>query len=93
VYIVESGRSAQDEFGSNFILTAKAAPLTVRTAQPPEAPSNLGVVATTCNSVQVSWNPPREKGLDIISKLFRNCAKNILHLHDCISMNEINLHL
>ncbi len=38
----------------------------MKTPQPPGAPTNLGIVATTCHSVQIAWDPPHETGVDII---------------------------
>lgn len=49
-----------------FIIASKAEPLTIRTARPPDPPSNLGVIATTCSAVQLAWDPPREHGVEVI---------------------------
>ena len=38
----------------------------VKTASPPEPPSNVGVVALTCQALKVGWDPPREHGSEII---------------------------
>ena len=43
----------------------------MKTPQPPGAPNNLGVIATTCHSMQVAWDPPHETGVDIIGKWTR----------------------
>ena len=55
-----------DGFHNIFILTAQSEHLTVKTAKPPDAATNLGVVATTTSSIQVSWDAPRENGVEII---------------------------
>ncbi|KAL5013163.1 hypothetical protein ScPMuIL_007433 [Solemya velum] len=49
-----------------FILTSKSEHLTVKTASPPDPPRNLGVIATTCNSLLVAWDPPQEHGVEVI---------------------------
>ena len=36
------------------------------TARPPRPPTNIGVMATTCTSIQVQWDPPTEQGVEII---------------------------
>ena len=51
---------------SAFILTAKSDNLLVRTARPPDPPSNLGVISTTCSAIKLAWDPPREHGVDVI---------------------------
>ncbi len=60
--------TADDGYLNTFILSAKSDPLSVKTAAPPAAPGNIGVVATTCHSVQIGWDPPAAKGVDIIGK-------------------------
>ena len=57
-----------DGYGNTFILTGTSEHLTMKTPQPPGAPSNLGIVATTCHSMQIAWDPPHETGVDIIGK-------------------------
>ncbi|KAH3816784.1 hypothetical protein DPMN_118307 [Dreissena polymorpha] len=49
-----------------FILTAKSDNLIVRTARPPTAPSNIGVISTTCSAIKIAWDPPSEQGVDVI---------------------------
>ena len=49
-----------------FILTAKSEQLAIKTASPPDPPRNLGVVATTCNSLKIAWDPPLEHGAEVI---------------------------
>ncbi|XP_052779768.1 uncharacterized protein LOC128217013 isoform X4 [Mya arenaria] len=51
---------------SAFILTAKSDNLVLRTARPPDPPSNLGVNASTCSSLKMAWDPPLEHGVDVI---------------------------
>lgn len=53
-----------------FILTSKSEHLTVKTASPPDPPRNLGVIATTCNSLLVAWDPPEEHGVEVIGKTY-----------------------
>ncbi|ESO91438.1 hypothetical protein LOTGIDRAFT_153880 [Lottia gigantea] len=51
---------------NSFILTAKSKHISLTTASPPNPPRNLGVKATTCNSLQVIWDPPEEHGAEVI---------------------------
>ena len=55
---------------SAFILSSKSEQLLVKTASPPEPPSNVGVIALTCHSLKVGWDPPREHGSEIIGNYF-----------------------
>ena len=55
-----------ENYLNTFILTAKSDHLSIQTASPPHPPTNLGVVATTCHSIQVSWDCPIERGVEII---------------------------
>ncbi|KAL3853216.1 hypothetical protein ACJMK2_016773 [Sinanodonta woodiana] len=62
--------SANENYGketvSAFILTAKSEQLTVKTARPPDPPSNLGVLTSTCSGILLAWDSPREHGVEII---------------------------
>ncbi|KAK3579080.1 hypothetical protein CHS0354_029940 [Potamilus streckersoni] len=62
--------NADENYGketvSAFILTAKSEQLTVKTARPPDPPSNLGVLTSTCSGILLAWDPPREHGVEII---------------------------
>ncbi|KAH9503746.1 hypothetical protein Btru_066540, partial [Bulinus truncatus] len=60
---VESDKS---EGLNSFILSSKSEQLHVRTASPPDPPSNVGVIVMTCHSIKVGWDPPREHGSEII---------------------------
>ncbi|XP_023933288.1 uncharacterized protein LOC106180596 isoform X1 [Lingula anatina] len=51
---------------STFILTAQSDHLTIHTAQPPDPPRNLGILATTCNSIKIGWDPPKEHGVEVL---------------------------
>lgn len=55
-----------------FPLISKAQQIMVKTAKPPEPPSTLGMIASTCCSVKISWNPPKEHGVEITS-LYLHC--------------------
>jgi hypothetical protein len=66
--IADGGQQQDDGFSNTFIMTSKSDQVTLQTASPPDPPSNLGVGATTCNSIQVTWDPPKERGMDIIGK-------------------------
>lgn len=61
--------SAETPDGLNaFILSSKSEHLTIKTASPPDPPHNVGVSATTCNSLNVAWDPPLEHGSEVIGQ-------------------------
>lgn len=62
------GDVPEDGYGHTFILTGKSETLSVRTAKPPGSPGNLGIVTTTCHSIQVAWDPPHDTGVDILGE-------------------------
>lgn len=51
-----------------FILTGKSETITLRTARPPPAPTNLGITATTTHSIQVAWDPATEASIDLLGE-------------------------
>ncbi|CAH1782616.1 unnamed protein product [Owenia fusiformis] len=55
-----------DEIRHSFILTSKSEHIKLTTAQPPDPPTNLGILSSTCNSISVAWDPPREHGVEVI---------------------------
>ena len=63
-----------EQINRHFIISAKSQKLIVRTGQPPEPPSNLGVLASTCHSLQIGWDPPRERGVEVKCKLQLACS-------------------
>ncbi|KAK7102883.1 hypothetical protein V1264_021041 [Littorina saxatilis] len=64
-----------------FILSSKSEHLTVRTASPPDPPHNVGISATTCNSLNVAWDPPQEHGSEVIAIRM-----------ECVSLNAQDPH-
>lgn len=70
LYIFTEAEAAGHETVSAFILTAKSDNLLVRTASPPDPPSNLGILSSTCSALKVAWDVPREHGVDVIGKTF-----------------------
>ena len=62
------GDVPDDGYGNTFILTGKSEHINLRTVRPPSAPTNLGVLASTCHSVMVGWDPPHESGIEIIGE-------------------------
>ncbi|XP_012935394.1 uncharacterized protein LOC101845075 isoform X2 [Aplysia californica] len=75
-----SARETPDGLNA-FILSSKSEQLLVKTASPPEPPTNVGVVAMTCHSLKVGWDPPREHGSEIIAIRV-----------ECISLDPQNSH-
>lgn len=65
--IIISGE--ENDTTNKFILTAQSDTLTLRTARPPDPPSNLSIAASTCNALRLVWDPPVEHGVEIIGKL------------------------
>ena len=63
-----------------FIISAKSQKLTVRTGQPPEAASNLGVLASTCHSLQIGWDPPRERGVEVKCMYDRSLVSRVYYM-------------
>ena len=63
---------ADDNYANTFILTAQTDKITLQTASPPSAPSNVGIVSTTCNSIQVGWDAPRERGAEVIGQYMQS---------------------
>lgn len=57
-----------EEIDRQFIISARSQKLTIRTGQPPEPASNLGILASTCHSMQIGWDPPRERGVEVKCK-------------------------
>lgn len=38
-----------------------------QTASPPDPPTNLSVITTTCHAIKISWDPPIDHGSEIIA--------------------------
>lgn len=68
----EMKSEGDDHEGHTFPVLSGHQQITVKTAKPPEPPSSLGVVASTCCSVKIAWDPPREHGVEITS-LYLQC--------------------
>lgn len=68
VMLIEMEDESREQVNRHFIISAKSKKLTVLTGQPPEPPSNLGVLASTCHSLQIGWDPPRERGVEVKRK-------------------------
>ena len=66
LYLPDGYSVADDGFSNTFILTAQSDHLTMKTAKPPSQPTNLGVVSTTCSTIQVAWDAPQENGVEVI---------------------------
>ena len=65
---IQEEELTDDGFNNTFILTGQSDHLTLKTAKPPGCPNNVGVTGTTCNSIQISWDPPQLHGTDILGK-------------------------
>ena len=62
----------ENDTTNKFILTAQSETLTLRTARPPDPPSNLSIAASTCNALRLVWDPPVEHGVEIIGKVWQS---------------------
>ncbi|XP_077869443.1 uncharacterized protein LOC100370084, partial [Saccoglossus kowalevskii] len=57
---------SEERDNSTFILTAQSEQLCVTTGCPPEPPTNIGVITSRCNSLQIAWHSPVEHGIEVI---------------------------
>ncbi|XP_064633270.1 uncharacterized protein LOC135491376 [Lineus longissimus] len=62
----EEGAFPEGLANQTFILTGQSEKMTLLTARPPDPACNLGITSTTCHSIQVAWDPPREHGVEVI---------------------------
>ncbi len=62
------GEVAEDGYNHTFILTGQSEHLTMKTAQPPGSPTNVGILSTTTHSIQIAWDPPHESGIEIVGE-------------------------
>ena len=53
----------------NYIVFSKSNQMQFQTASPPDPPTNLSVLATTCHSIKICWDPPVDHGSDLIGKI------------------------
>lgn len=51
-----------------FISYSKSCQLQFQTASPPDPPTNLSIISTTCHAIKVAWDPPIDHGSEIIGK-------------------------
>ena len=49
-----------------YTVFSKSNIMQFQTAGPPDPPTNLSVVSTTCHSVKICWDPPIDHGSDLI---------------------------
>lgn len=43
-----------------------------QTASPPDPPTNLSIISTTCHAIKVCWDPPIDHGSELIGiKLYK----------------------
>ena len=55
-----------DEY--KYTVFSKSNTMQFQTAGPPDPPTNLSVVSTTCHSVKICWDQPIDHGSDLIGK-------------------------
>lgn len=59
----------KNENGSEYkyISYSKSNVMQFQTASPPDPPTNLSVVMTTCHAIKICWDPPIDHGSEIIA--------------------------
>ena len=65
---VESRKESTKNADSNndeykYTIFSKSNTMQFQTAGPPDPPTNLSVVSTTCHSVKICWDPPVDHGI------------------------------
>lgn len=63
---LESSKSKKEY---RYIVYSKSNLLQFQTASPPDPPTNLAVISTTCHAIKISWDPPIDHGSEIIGNL------------------------
>ncbi|ELT90741.1 hypothetical protein CAPTEDRAFT_219540 [Capitella teleta] len=58
--------SEHDGYHNTCILTGACEAITLQTARPPDPATNLSIVGTTCQSIQINWDQPKEHGCEVI---------------------------
>jgi hypothetical protein len=49
-----------------FLYYSKSSSFNFETASPPAAPSNLGLITSTCHGLRVCWDLPVDNGSELI---------------------------
>lgn len=65
---LESSKSKSNK-EYKLIVYSKSNLLQFQTASPPDPPTNLAVISTTCHAIKISWDPPIDHGSEIIGNL------------------------
>jgi hypothetical protein len=52
-----------------YIVYSESSKVQFQTASPPDPPTNLSVVTTTCHAVKIRWDPPISHGSEMIGKI------------------------
>ena len=60
----------EDRVEYKFISYSKSNLMQFQTASPPDPPTNLSVVTTTCHAIKICWDPPIDHGSEIIGKCY-----------------------
>jgi hypothetical protein len=45
-------------------------PVEFNTTSPPEAPTNLCVITSTCHEIKIHWDSPVDNGADLVGKMY-----------------------
>ena len=67
---LESEGKSKSKQEYKFIVYSKSNLLQFQTAGPPDPPTNLTVISTTCPAIKVSWDPPVDHGSELIGKFY-----------------------
>ncbi|XP_070557721.1 uncharacterized protein [Ptychodera flava] len=65
-YTEEESVAGEERGANTFILTSRSEQLSVMTGCPPDPPSNIGLITSTCNSLQIAWHSPVEHDVEVI---------------------------
>jgi hypothetical protein len=59
-----------DKNDYKYISYSKSSQIQFQTASPPDPPTNLSIISTTCHAIKVAWDPPVDHGSEVICKHF-----------------------
>ena len=73
-----------------YIIYSKSNLTQFQTASPPDPPTNLSVVSTTCHAIKVCWDPPVDHGSELIGIICFYLYPNIGQILEKIIKNFKN---
>jgi hypothetical protein len=65
---LSNNETLKDErFEYTYLLYSKSSIMQFQTASPPDAPTNITVVSTTCHAIKICWDPPVCHGSELVA--------------------------